>query len=525
MNLTDRLERIALTEDEDGRIGRLKELVGDISSREEVYVIADWAVRCYRRGIIASSELQEIKSALEDGAADLAIAVCESGEDDPHLIATRRSESYERFIKVEPCAFSIGDIAIVVRGAVVGVADPSLQSLFATDEGRIVELFQESRTAKVDFGAHHGERLVHLSHRIWQEDLRPGTRVLASTRYGIVFTTIPEKEGTPEETHTRSRKFAGFPEYRRRLEELIIIPLRESERYAQSRLFPIVVIINGPTGLGKTHGALFAFQQGGQGKCVTFLRGVENYRSHLFSGSENLILQDRMRAIQLAREGKKVGWLVNEAETLLGARSASYHFYSSVRDTLDAIVATWLSSIDILKSQYSNLPIVIVLTTNFYNEIDAAFLNDHRVDALIEVDYDFEHIPELIEVHIEDLDLDGDKRLIVERLSDMLTDESRPFLRVYTEEGLKRDIPLFVSPALISGICKSAEMKAKMESPEGRVTWKHVETAAVERIAALCRRLQNLQTLRDMMPLRLRREIGNVVRVEPLFDPDLMVAA
>ena len=515
------VRRIPNIQEEEEREQAKTELASKVCSSDELKAILDEYDSAYRYGQEMGEELGELMKALEEGPADVAVAL----EVLPDaVIGRRRAGTLEKFHNVNGFHVEPGDIIFISKGVLVGIGKRSLQNLIITDEVRVTKVYPDIGSVEIDYGIHGGTQIATLSGELMDRssELKVGTLVLASRNYNMVFQLADSAEAVEEPLQGQLEDklvFAGFYKYRQFLAENLINPLVHFERFDG----PVVAVIGGTTGLGKTHGVLWSIQEvKNKGLQVNLqMLSPADLKSGIFSGTEHKIKDAFDSLVATAEKGIPSVLLLNEGETT--TRDRVLHTHSSVRDTLDGAVATVLASVDIWRAKYSHLPLAMVITTNFALDIDAALLNDHRLSAMTTLDYPetVQEIQEIVTVYVPE----GDNREeIIERLTDRIA--STPLIRVTDEHGAVRDIEWadMCTPAIISGICHDAKKMATndslMNGKKVRLAWDHYTRATEKRIGTLAGRLSELRIARTMLPVRIKEKMGHIVRVQPIYSPE-----
>ena len=399
-----------------------------------------------------------------------------------------------------------------------------LEELICIDEGRVTEVLEGGKRAKINFGL-EDEMICTLAYDLRQEieKLKPGTKVRGSKAQNMVFVMADENKG-PEQIQEAEQilKFGGYPGFHKQLEQWIINPMSRFEDYAGH--FSVFLVIAGPSGLGKSHSLLYSAQKISQNlgfKIDLIMPSPSDLRQMYFGASESAANELFNRAIASASKGIPALIVLDEAENVL--RDRQENRVSSVRSTLDALVGVFLSRITQLKSQHSDLPICVAATSNFaLSDMDHAVLNDHRLSAMILLDYPngVSEVDELISCYVDDREMAG-------RLSDKIMNAR--LVEVTTSTGEKRDIELgeMTSPAIISAIAGDVVVLTREESFANggapvTASWEHYSEAAEQRIQGFARRLENVRAAREYMSPRILADLdGSIVSVKSIYEPGL----
>jgi hypothetical protein len=376
------------------------------------------------------------------------------------------------------------------RSMITGVSDRPYPLSY---EGRVVEVTADGARALVDFGAHQGQVWVTVA-----EDLRAhgpdleGQAVLGDPRISLVTELAPVRHAPREAAAAAAAPlvFAGQWRLKKQLENLVVRPLCDPQAYLGDRHlalsrggFPLVVLLGGPTGCGKTYAGRWVAAQAG---AVLIERQPADYRTPLFGQSENLLAADVHRTARLVEEGqaKAAVLLVNEVEAILLNRTFASN--SSVQSTLLAIVDSFLAAIDGLAHRHARTPVAVVLTTNMPELLDTAAISHHRLTAQLTVGYveTPEELCEICAVHLADTGMaSGEADTLANRLSDLLWGEDLRLLEA-TVDGQRRVILArdVISPALVVGIVTGAWMRARSNDSDV-ITWPLLVEAASEALA------------------------------------------
>ncbi len=502
---------VQMTEEQAARKAReRKAILSQINSIEQFATMLDVCDAIYARGQKERAQLAKLLDDLQKGPNTLVpIKRVLSGQN--ALVVSHRGE-YDR---VSILTGENGEP--VIQDPFVGQAvwlDPSSALAIEADanvfeceeEGIILGLDDTGTRAKVDWGAKSGgtkwvtlaQPLVAINGKLGR-----GTRILGSSRHGLAAALAPKID---EESHAKGRvqralRFGGCHKVRRQVEQYVIEPLsRPKDFLDRDKMgFPIFIICQGVTGLGKTYSMQWAAQQ--IPDCLLLERAPHHYRQPVFGSSEGAVKADGYYVAEMAQE-RPVLWVINEGDVI--ATSRTQHEFSSVRSTLQAITSALLNVIDDLRYHYPTAPVVLAITTNLPAEIDFALRNDHRLTATLKYEYlQPDEVHEVLEVHFERLELDDHQEACL-RAADRLTDRSCPLVECKVDgEDHHVFLPDMLSPALIYGVAQTANMKATHDADNGKrkVRWEHINAAIDERVMALGDRLrENRGNLDEMLP-------------------------
>ncbi|MBC7287035.1 MAG: AAA family ATPase, partial [Armatimonadetes bacterium] len=365
-----KIQQLLDCEDEDRRATLAGELAIEIAGQPDlvhrlVLTLCE-AVSAYRA---ERAKIEELAQSLRTGP-NPCVPVIERLESNGtiQLLVSRHGELIR--VGLPPEELAQIDVAALVPGARVFLS--SDYSVVVGADGQPYDMGEEATVvsvdgngrALVDFGGGTGKRWVRLgAELLWNRDqLKPGVRVLGSSRIGLVVGIAPQPDEPVAEPEQQPRvKFAGHRRLRDQLERWLIKPLRAPEQFLAGRElsmgmagFPICILLKGPTGVGKTHAARWAAQEAGA-------RLIEvqpaDVRNSYFGASENAIRSYIEQAAEWvrAKQGRRAVVVFNEVESLLLERSRAGD--SSVYSTLLAIVDSYLNSIDRLRQFYASQPI------------------------------------------------------------------------------------------------------------------------------------------------------------------------
>ena len=338
------------------------------------------------------------------------------------------------------------------------------------DEGLVqeVEYVGGRPLCRVDFGlTAGGSRWVRLGGELLAPDgsaaVAVGDRVLGSAHAALLTRRLQAAAAADPLVAGQVVElgFAGHRDYWHKLEEEIIFPLQAPEEYvgrhtSTNMPFPRVVLLSGPTGVGKSWGLRVAAQKAG-----AVLRETEplSFRKGIMSHSaEALRLElEQLPALARAGEGRGVIMVLDEADSVLVNRAILTR--SSVYGEEASVVSTFLNGVDRLSHNHGHLPIAIVLTSNFPAAMDQAVL---RRATEVKVGYlAADEIGEVLALHLRETDA-ADPDDLAERLAEFLAADDVHLISMKVDSSpVTIKAREMMSPSLLASVVSSAERKAR----------------------------------------------------------------
>jgi proteasome-associated ATPase len=264
-------------------------------------------------------------------------------------------------------------------------------------QGEVVSIIEILEDGRAIVALHADEeRVVRLTDRLKQTELRAGDHVLLDTRSGYLLEQLPKSEAEElvieEVPDVDYSKIGGLKEQIEEIRDAVELPFLHPDLFMEHKLLPPKgILLYGPPGCGKTLIAKAVAnaiaQKVGEQKGDVGDKQVRSYFLHIkgpellnkyVGESERKIREIFQKAKEKADKGVPVIIFFDEMDSLFRTRGAGIS--SDVEST---IVPQFLAEIDGVERLRN---VIVIGATNRQDLIDPAVLRPGRLDVKIRVD-------------------------------------------------------------------------------------------------------------------------------------------
>lgn len=248
-------------------------------------------------------------------------------------------------------------------------------------------------------------------------------------------------------------KIGGLKSQMSRIKDAVELPMQHSKLYKEFGLSPFKgILLYGPPGCGKTLIAK-AIASTVLSKAVieeeafVYIKGAEMLSPYVGVTEMKIKSMFENARKYFEKTGNRAVIFIDEAEAILPRRGSRHS-----SDVDSTIVPTFLSEMD----GFENNNTLIILATNFIQNLDDAIVRPGRIDVKIEVERPtMEDSIEIFNIHL--------KNTIT---AESITDLSKEAAKMFFESELKPK----ASGALIARVVQEATMKAVVNSIKNKRT-------------------------------------------------------
>jgi proteasome-associated ATPase len=264
-------------------------------------------------------------------------------------------------------------------------------------QGEVVSIIEILEDGRAIVALHADEeRVVRLTDRLKQSELRAGDHVLLDTRSGYLLEQLPKSEAEElvieEVPDVDYSKIGGLKEQIEEIRDAVELPFLYPDLFNEHKLLPPKgILLYGPPGCGKTLIAKAVAnaiaQKVGEQKGEVGEKQMRSYFLHIkgpellnkyVGESERKIREIFQKAKEKADKGVPVIIFFDEMDSLFRTRGAGIS--SDVEST---IVPQFLAEIDGVERLRN---VIVIGATNRQDLIDPAVLRPGRLDVKIRVD-------------------------------------------------------------------------------------------------------------------------------------------
>ncbi len=287
----------------------------------------------------------------------------------------------------------------------------------------------------------------------------------------IIFEVLPkeleEKKHTVKYSLAKWEDIVGLNDELRDVRSSVATLSKDSTLYSEFGVNPIKgILLYGPPGCGKTLiGKAIAADILGNNEAEEgqffFVKGAEMLNKYVGESERQISIMFKKARAYTKRTGNKAIIFIDEAEAILGHRSAQGQVNSF------SVVPTFLAEMDGLEA---DSPFVL-LSTNLPSSLDKAIIRDGRIDQRIGVRRpDEAQTAELFSFYL-------DKVLVIDDKQELITKA--------TTEIFNSDIKSRISGAMVSNIVNQSAKEAAFRyahdssTPKG-ITWDDMNTCIIK---------------------------------------------
>jgi len=311
---------------------------------------------------------------------------------------------------------------------------------------------------------------------------RPGNQVVGSSRHRIAIAVSDARSGPSITTPYPESDFQVVmsEEQCDQIERLIVRPT------LTPAVDPVLVIVSGPTGSGKTSAAEYAVNEiarRSEGRLVFLSYEPGHFRRWYYGQSEHMVREMGETVLEFGRAGHPVLVLLDDSEQLMQSRQFTER--QSCGGTVAGTTSALLAVLDKLKKDPALACTVLVITNYGSPWFDPA-LTSHRLRGVITFGtLDMELVPAVIAAHAPRYEFAGED--VTRWLGEVLV--ARTTLARGRRGNIACEITLAdcLTPSMVSEVLNRAHLLADpepIEQAHARAAYTQVFGQLAERIVA-----------------------------------------